>query len=227
MRAARSGSAVAFATGILTLVTPSSRLCGQELPVPYADADSPHFRNIKVDFTYAGKYRSIRAIDFRNFTLYAFDQWGRPGDGVRLSRGSREWREDSNYNKVDFERVYSLAPSAPGIQFALVMSYWFTAGGSGTGSGSAQVLCLRGDRLVVTQQVDWDNDFDSRKRTAFNPATKTLVVRSSHYLPGDAHCCISAVDVFSLLWNGEKFVQTSLTTELSDYGVRQGKTLPH
>jgi hypothetical protein len=60
----------------------------------------------------------------------------------------------------------------------------------------------------------------------YEAKSKTLVIHSAHYIPGDAHCCVSAMDVVTFRWNGAQFVQSDLRTELSDYGKKQGKTLP-
>ena len=40
------------------------------------------------------------------------------------------------------------------------------------------------------------------------------------------HCCVSALDVVTLRWNGTKFEETGFKTELSGYGRAEGKTLP-
>lgn len=54
---------------------------------------------------------------------------------------------------------------------------------------------------------------------------KTMVVRSAHYLPGDAHCCVSAMEVIALKGNGSAFEESARRVELTDYGRREGKTL--
>jgi hypothetical protein len=54
---------------------------------------------------------------------------------------------------------------------------------------------------------------------SFDEKTNKPVVRSAHYLPGDAHCCVSAINV-TPRWNGSRFVQTGIRTKLSDNGKR-------
>jgi len=61
---------------------------------------------------------------------------------------------------------------------------------------------------------------------SFDAAKNELVIRSAHYVPGDAHCCVSAMDVVTLRWDGVRFVPVGIQTELSDYGKEAGKTLP-
>jgi hypothetical protein len=75
--------------------------------------------------------------------------------------------------------------------------------------------------------MDWDTHVDASQPTAsFDPIQNTLIARTAHYIPGDARCCVSAVDVITLRWDGTRFVQTDLKTELSRYGKDQGKILP-
>ena len=103
-------------------------------------------------------------------------------------------------------------------------------GGSSTNSGIAQLFRLSGRTLELLQRVQWDGDVnrsaDIWKLFTFDPATSTLVARSSHYLPGDAHCCISAVDLVTFAWKDTHFEMASVRTELSENGKREGKTLP-
>lgn len=61
---------------------------------------------------------------------------------------------------------------------------------------------------------------------SFDAGTNILVIRSSHYIPGDAHCCVSAMDVVTFRWDQTRFVQSELQTELSKYGKTAGKVLP-
>ncbi len=45
----------------------------------------------------------------------------------------------------------------------------------------------------------WDEHFDTNKSYAsFNEKSRTLIVRTAHYLPGNAHYCVSAIDVITL-----------------------------
>ncbi len=98
---------------------------------------------------------------------------------------------------------------------------------SSSTEGLAKVFRLDAGRLTIVPGLDWDEHFDAKSKYSFDARTNTLVVRAAHYLPGDAHCCVSAMDVFTLRWAGTTFAQASMKTELSDHGKRAGKTLPN
>jgi hypothetical protein len=90
------------------------------------------------------------------------------------------------------------------------------------------VFTVSESRLRSVQMIGWDTHFQAGQPTdSFDPATNTLVIRSAHYIPGDAHCCVSAMDVVTFRWNGTRLVQTGIQTELSQYGKQEGKALPH
>ncbi len=75
--------------------------------------------------------------------------------------------------------------------------------------------------------MQWDTHFQTKEPTvSFDPGANALMVRTAHYIPGDAHCCVSAMDVITLRWDGTRFGQKDFKTELSDYGKAEGKTLP-
>jgi hypothetical protein len=128
----------------------------------------------------------------------------------------------------DFESIHRLPNSDPSIgDFALVILSWFAAAGSSTQGGNAKVFNVSGDRLCVVQEIDWDTRFETDKPTdSFDPSTNDLVIRSAHFIPEDARCCVSAVDMVTLRWNGTEFVPAGLQTELSVYGKSRRKTLP-
>jgi len=91
----------------------------------------------------------------------------------------------------------------------------------------AQVFTFSDGHLRMVQEMSWDTDFDAGLPTeSFDTLTDSLLVRTAHYIPGDAHCCVSAMDVVRLIWDGTCFVQTGFRTELSAYGRKQGKQLP-
>ena len=56
----------------------------------------------------------------------------------------------------------------------------------------------------------------------FDQSNNTLVIRSADYVPDDAHCCVSAMDVVTFHWDGAASVQANLRTELSENGKKQG-----
>jgi hypothetical protein len=129
----------------------------------------------------------------------------------------------------EVESIYYLGdPEPPGGGSALVLYSWFSVGGSTSQGGIAKVFTASNGRLRSIQEINWDTHFDAGRPTeSFDPATSTLVIRSAHYIPGDAHCCVSAVDIVIFRWNGAHFVKSGIRTELSEYGRREGKTLPN
>ena len=214
----------------LRLLRTASVVCILMACVSSAGAQST-FHDITVSYTYPGTYRTIRQADFRNLTLHKFDENG-PDEGVQLTNGKFKAEFQNGVGEsVSIDSIYFLPPS-PGTQaqYALVLSEWESVGGSSSQWGIAQVFELSGDRLSVVQQVDWDwhygGPYEPFKRL-FETKTNTITFPSAHYLPGDAHCCVSAIDIVTMRWNGSRFLQTKIRTELSGYGKRQGKTLDH
>jgi hypothetical protein len=204
---------------------------GQKSDVPYApnsDGPGPTFSDKKVDDLYPGSYRSLRRIDFRDFTFLNFDKAGRPSRGYALRKGHFQEDDEFNHSSTDLSFVYYLLrPESTTGASALVLLSWFAAAGSSSSGGNAKVFTLTGNRLRVVQEINWDTRFEaSQPKQSFDPNTNTLVIRSAHYIPGDAHCCVSAFDVVTFHWDGRRFVQTGIQTELSEYGKMEAKELP-
>jgi hypothetical protein len=200
-------------------------LAGQTSHVPYDPINGyPSFTDQQLDYTYKGFYTSIRAVDFRNFTFRA----GVPGGPFTLKNGSYKHDDPYYHSAITLESVdYLGRPKSTQPQSALVMVSWLEGAGSSSGGGTALVFTVSNNRLRLTQAIGWDTHFQTKERTeSFDPGTDTLVVRTAHYIPGDAHCCVSAMDVITLHWNGTRFAQTDFKTELSEYGKAEGKTLP-
>jgi hypothetical protein len=200
---------------------------GQTSQVPYAqqsDGPGPTFASENVSVSYPGSYSSIRKVDFRNFKIPFFDE--KP---FSLKNGHYKHDESLGHWSIDLESVYylSTSPSSKGSS-ALVLYSWFSAGGSSSQGGTVEVFTVSDGHLRSVQKIDWDTHFQAGQPTdSFDPGTNTLVIRSAHYIPGDAHCCVSAMDIVTFRWNGTRFVQAGVQTELSEYGRTEGKTLPH
>jgi hypothetical protein len=211
----------------VALVSISLCLYGQRPSVPYAQFFGPDFDNVRLESSYPGSYQSIRKVDFRNLKLVVFDQTGRPDTVLRLKDGRRKWKEKGEMDEATLEEVDYLPPIRPSDpECALVVFHWISVAGDSSTDGFAQVFRLADHALRVIQQLRWNEQFETKEKYTFDSKTNTLIVRSAHFLQGDAHCCVSAMDVFTLRWNGTAFEQASTTTELSDYGKRLGKTLP-
>lgn len=209
----------------LVLISPS--LIAQAPQVPYAQFFGPDFDNVHLDHAYPNRYQSIRKVDFRDLRLIVFDQAGKTDTVLRLKNGSRKWKEKGEVDDAKLEEVDYLSPvDASSVEYAVVIFRWISIAGASDTDGFAQVFRLADHALHVIQQLRWNEQFETKEKYSFDPASKTLIVRSAHYLTGDAHCCVSAMDVFTLRWNGTAFAQTAVKTELSNYGAREGKTLP-
>ena len=202
----------------------------QNSDVPYApnsNGPGPTFSDERVNNLYPGSYRSLSNIDFRDFTYLDFDKAGRPSGRYALRKGHFQQDDEFNHSSMDLASIYYLPrESTTGAAAALVLLSWFAAAGSSSAGENAKVFTLSGNRLRVVQEINWDTHFEaSRPTESFDPTTNTLVIRSAHYTPGDAHCCVSAVDVVTFRWDGHRFVQTGIQTELSQYGKTNGKKI--
>jgi hypothetical protein len=200
---------------------------GQTSQVAYApksDGPGPTFASENVSVSYPGSYSSIRKVDFRNIKIPFFDK-----ESFFLKNGHYKHDEPDDHLSIDLDSIYylSTSPSSKGSS-ALVLYSWFGAGGSSSQGGTAEVFTVSDGHLRSVQKIDWDTHFQAGQPTdSFDPSTNTLVIRSAHYIPGDAHCCVSAMDIVTFRWNGTRFVQAGIQTELSAYGRKEGKTLLH
>ncbi len=212
---------------LLALIFLSFPLFAQTPSVPYAQFFGPDFDNVHVDRSYPGVYESIRKVDFRNMRLIVFDQTGKTDTVLQFKNGSHKSKTKSEVDEAKLEEVaYLTSEGAADPEYALVIFHWISVAGAADADGYAQVFELTGHSLRVVQQLRWNEQFETREKYTFDAAARTLVARSAHYITGDAHCCISAMDIFTMKWDGSAFVQSAVTTELSDYGKRERKTLP-
>ena len=189
---------------------------GQTSHVPYAansDGPGPTFTSEIAESSFRGRYSTIHKVDFRNLKPMKNGRYRKNEDGAHFSK--------------EIDSVYYLDSPSSGGQAALVLYSWFSAGGSSSQGGGAQVFRTSNGTLRSTQTITWDTHFQTGQRTvAFDTSAKTLVIRSAHYIPGDAHCCVSAMDVVTFRWDGIAFAQSDIQTKLSEYGKKEGKTLP-
>ncbi|MFY9723991.1 MAG: LppP/LprE family lipoprotein [Bryobacteraceae bacterium] len=201
---------------------------GQTSPVPYEPGSGATFTSETVNLSYPGSYPSIRQVDFGNFNFPILDQAGKPAGSFSLKDGHYKHDEPGDRFSMDLDSVCYLSTSTSSKGgFALVLFSWFAAGGSSSQGGTAQVFTVSDTHLRSVQKIGWDTHFQAGQPTdSFDPSTNTLVVRSAHYLPGDAHCCVSAMDIVTFRWDGARFIQFGLRTELSEYGKKEGKILP-
>ena len=141
--------------------------------------------------------------------------------GVFLQEGLSKSNDPSDHHSVRLDSVYYF-----GSLSALVLYSWSDGGGSSSQGGTAQVFTVSDGHLRSAQKIDWDTQFQAGQPTdSFDRSANTLVIRSAHYIPGDAHCCVSGMDIVTFRWDGVRFAQSGIQTELSEYGKREGKTL--
>lgn len=192
----------------------SWELAAQSSGLPYAYSYGPLYSIKSVDVSQPSLARGIRDVDFRN--MWAFE----PGDiPLKNGRYEHEDREKAFFESTGLSSIYYLSQL-----YALVLYQDTQGGGSTNSTGVAQVFRQSNRKLTLLQRIRWDADARGKKHSklfTFDPKTRTLVVRSSHYMPGDAHCCISAVDVVTFRWNGTRFGQSDVRSELTEYGERE------
>lgn len=147
--------------------------------------------------------------------------------GYTLKNGHYQRDDQFDHYSTEFESIHYFPSADPSTgDSAMIVLSWFAAAGSSSQGGNAKVFNLSGNRLCVVQEIEWDTHFQSGQPTdSFDPGTNALTIRSAHYIPGDAHCCVSAMDVVTLRWDGTKFRPVAVQTELSEYGKANGKTL--
>ncbi len=202
-----------------------SALSAQSLSLPHDDFGSS-FGLVSPNYAYDGTYESIRDVDFKNFRLRIFNERGKPGWRFTLQKGKFEGVIYQCYEKVELGAVHYL-DSEGETQRALILFDWFSACGSSGRSGYAQVFELAGGRLTVTQQIDFDMHVNTPGPfVSFDTKIKQLTTTSAHYMPGDAHCCVSAVDVVTYQWDGKRFVRQRIRMMLTEHGRRKASEAP-
>ena len=203
-----------------------SRVSAQRSSVPYDSFSGPTFYLTSVSYLYPSNYRSIRKVDFKNLTLNLFDEKAKRSHH-RLKEGRCQIDYHPGHVFVNLKSIHYLGSGEASRPHAMVLYHMEFVGGSPSQEGIAQVFELFDGHLRVTQQIDWDLHFGGPwgPFDPFDKKTNTFVIHTAHYLPGRAHCCVSAVDVVTLHWKGGRFVRTDMRTELSDYGKREGKEL--
>jgi hypothetical protein len=215
-------TAVLVASGLFLSVV----IRGQTHGVPYSRDFGPGFHALAPEFPYLGSFENIAEVNFYNKTVTMFDEDKHVLSKARLRNGWYEHRDKFLYETVKLDSVHYLPSQDATRQFALVLYTWFAAGGSSSTDGLAEVYALEAHQLKLVQQFSWDEHFETDNQYAsFDKRSQSLTVRSGHYLPGDAHCCVSANDVVTLGWNGQRLVKKSLRVELTTYGRKNAKRL--
>lgn len=207
-------------------------LPAQSQQVPYDTAFGPNFYDVFPDRSYPSSYNRIDDVDFRNLTVQLRDQGGSPISVVKLKNGRYESHRSGTasplygYNDIRLDSVHYLSREGDDRQYALVLYTWSSSSGSSAQAGIAEIFELLDKHLTLTQEFGWDEHFSTNKPyVSFDEQSRALILRTAHYLPGDAHGGVSAMDVITMQWNGNRFVKGTMSTELSDYGASAGKKI--
>jgi len=219
-------TAMVLASAFVLSAFSSAASVPQSRGVPYDKSFGPTFYQVILDYSYPGTYERMEAVNFRNLTLYVFDEGKKVQTQGKLGNGSYERKDNFGYESLKLDSVHYLPSEDLNSQFALVLYTWFSVGGSSSTDGVAQIYELKNHQLKLRQQFGWDEHFGTDKKYAvFSEESRTLTVRSAHYMPGDAHCCVSAADVVALRWDGNGFTKRVVSVELSEFGVKSKKKL--
>ena len=198
----------------------------QSRAVQYDKGFGPSFYEMSLSHGYPGSYKQIESIDFRNMTLDIIGKDRNVEASAKLEGGNYEHKISGGLQNFKLDSIHYLPSAHSDRQFALLLWTVFSATGSSNTDGFAQVYELKGTQLELVQQIGWDEHFDTNgPYVLFNQQKQALTVRSGHYLPGDAHCCVSAVDVVTLQWGNDRFTKKTVSVELSNYGLKSGKKL--
>ena len=112
-----------------------------------------------------------------------------------------------------------------GTDSELIVQSTINMDGSSSTKLAGTVLALSKERLSEEQHLQW-TIVGRPPWYTFDAKTRKLTIRAAHYLEGDAHCCVSAVDIVTYRWDGTHFIEAEIRTELSEHGRAEGKTLP-
>jgi hypothetical protein len=159
-----------------------------------------------VDVTFPNRAQTIYAdnvckADFKSMKLVRNEN-----STAQLTQGHYNYRwKDGGFKAVTLDAVSCLQDESDSGQFAIVESIWTEGSGSSTSDCVVQVFALRSNRLVVTQQLEFDCQALSAG-AVFNRKAHRLIIRARTD-DDSPHCCAKSLDVVTYDWRNEKFVQ--------------------
>jgi hypothetical protein len=216
----------AVLTGAAFLLTASGFDKTQASQKSPNEVDPPSVEIIELSYVYPKSYEKLKEADFKNFNARFYYSPKELEDSRQLKNGRYSHRGNEGFADIYLDEVDFINRKSDKSMYALVLFQWIYGGGSSNNHGIAQVFELRDRQLTLVQQIEWDQHFDTKKDySRFERKLGRLIIRSARFLPGDSNCCISAADTVTFQWNGSRFVQVGVQTELSDYGLRNGKKL--
>lgn len=196
----------------LTAQTPQEPRAQIVSPMPYGD-EGMGYEISKPEFVYREHFDGLDKIDSKNVVIHWFQRKRHLVCG-QLRGGYWESRDGAELNSLRLLKSYLLPSSEPGSEFLLVLFEYFGVSGSSDSSGVAQIWNLKGGRLSIKQQIDYNTHFHGGGgNQKYRRDDSGLLVRASHYLPGDAHCCISAYDELTFRWTGDEYVLARIETK--------------
>jgi hypothetical protein len=212
-----------FLISILSVLTLHPQKVIEINPQPYGgEVSGPGYSILRPDFTYNKEFASSAEIDFRNFVLHTFDEKGRHFICGQLKGGYWEARDRFGLETLRWRRSFPLSSESGLPEYVLVVFDEWGASGSSDGDGYAQVWRLQDKKLTIVQQIQFNTHFGEEKPAfAFKKQFEMLTVRASHYLPGDSHCCISAVDDLTFRWEDGLFKLVKRETKPNHIGARR------
>ena len=197
--------------------------------VPYKGELGPVYHDWSLHYPYRNSYQRIQEVDFRNLTVpILFGENGGSGLRARLKNGRYFVRHFPwGFDSVKLDSVHILSSDTNNRQYAMVWYTW-TSGyvTSKSVEEVAYIFELKDQRLILREGLHCDKDFDaSGPHISFKAKSRILIFRNPHSLQDDPEGVVSAMDIFTLRWNGNRFVPTDMRTQLSPQGVLLGSKL--
>src|SRR5262249_55624920 len=156
--------AMAMMLAVLVSVPDSSiEVSAQSPNVAYDSNMGPTFYDVSFNYSDSKAYDAIEDVDFRNRVLRIFNDRGKTELTVRLKSGLYEERSNFGMETVKLSSIHYLPSHGSDRQYGVVLYSWFSAGGSSSTEGIAQVYEFLGHHLRLVQQLEWDEHFDSSK----------------------------------------------------------------
>ena len=138
-------------------------------------------------------------------TIRLFDEPAKLVEG-RMSKTETEDGHFLGSVSVDLVSVHPLPHGDGRERYWLVLLFVESVGGSTSQSYTAQVFRCGNGELRVVQPIAWDaRTIPHKSPVSIDLQTGDLRFATSHDLPGDAHCCVSAQDEVSYGWRGGRY----------------------
>ncbi|MBN8729568.1 MAG: hypothetical protein J0L64_03440 [Acidobacteria bacterium] len=185
-------------------------LWGQAAELPYAEFAGPSFSVHELAERMPGGCEQGARPRFGDLSYpLGEDEPGSDGrvalSGGRMSRSEGAAGERLGNLTVRLASAHDLPGGGGRTRFWLVVLHVESVGGSTSTNYQAQVMRCRAGVLEEVQRVVWEARVPEGRAAPVVAGDGGLRFTTSHYLPGDAHCCVSAVDEVSLRWEGRRY----------------------